>query len=124
MRPRTATACPAPRGSVRWASANEARIDQGGLLLLTDRHGAALYQAPGAGGRPGRESWASLDELNPVAGLTLLASEDKAIYGHAGVDPGIVDTDKGLPCRTDQPILSRPKEVRHPWTSETSGFAA
>jgi penicillin-binding protein 1C len=63
------------------------RTDQGGPLVLTDRHGTVLYQAPGASGRPGRESWVGLDQISPVAVMTLLASEEQAFFGHAGVDP-------------------------------------
>lgn len=60
--------------------------DQGGPLVLTDRHGTVLRSVPAADGRPGRESWVSLSDIPSHVVIAVIASEDEHFYQHGGVD--------------------------------------
>lgn len=63
------------------------RIDGGGPLVITDRHGTVLRSVPGPAGRPGRQSWVRLDDIPSPVVLAVIASEDRNFYRHPGVDP-------------------------------------
>lgn len=62
-------------------------IDDGGPLILTDRHGTVLRSVPGPPGRPGRQSWVGLDDIPAPVVLAVITSEDRNFFDHAGVDP-------------------------------------
>ena len=60
--------------------------DLGGPVLVVDRNGELLRQVESEDGRPGRDAWVALADINSIAVQTLLASEDQAFYEHHGVD--------------------------------------
>lgn len=56
-------------------------------LRVLDRHGTVLRSIPRPHGHPGRAAWVGVEQIEPAAVLTLLASEDQRFFEHAGVDP-------------------------------------
>lgn len=61
--------------------------DRGGPLVVLDRDGGVLRRVPSADGRPGRERWIALSDVDSHAVLTLVASEDENFFDHHGIDP-------------------------------------
>jgi penicillin-binding protein 1C len=61
--------------------------DAGAPLVLTDRDGETLRRVEGPASGPGRDAWVSLTDVRSHALLSLLASEDRRFFEHAGVDP-------------------------------------
>jgi penicillin-binding protein 1C len=59
--------------------------DRAGPLVITDRRGEVIRRVANPEGRPGAETWVSLDDIPPLVVSTFLVAEDAAFFEHRGV---------------------------------------